>query len=105
MLTATANDHDITPVKGSARQLDGSPSDLLRPLDYPAVARCSTCGRAIGCRRWFRSDWTHLDQAGEDADDIERLARLAQGIEALTGADHDHAAALAGEIIRQAGRR
>ena len=34
----TSTSHEITPVAGSARQLDGTPADLARPMDYPVEA-------------------------------------------------------------------
>jgi hypothetical protein len=54
--------HDITPVKGSARQLDGTPADLTRPSHYPVEALCLVCGREIRCDRWLRSDWYHTGE-------------------------------------------
>jgi len=56
----TVTDHEIIPVKGSARQLDGTPADLTRPLDYPAEALCSECGRPVRCERWLRGKWVHI---------------------------------------------
>ena len=47
----TSTGHDITPVKGSARQLDGTPADLTRPSHYPIEALCLECGRPIRCER------------------------------------------------------
>ena len=54
--------HDITPVKGSVRQLDGTPADLCKPLDYPVEALCLECGRPIRCERWFTGEWVHIDR-------------------------------------------
>ena len=55
-------DHDITPVKGSARQPDGQPADLTRPLDYPAEALCLECGQPVRCERWFLAGWHHIER-------------------------------------------
>jgi len=33
VLSVIPGGHDITPVAGSARKLDGTPADLTRPLD------------------------------------------------------------------------
>jgi hypothetical protein len=54
--------HEITPVAGSARQLDGAPADLTSPLDFPAEALCLKCGHPIRCERWFLGNWWHIDQ-------------------------------------------
>jgi len=54
--------HDITPVKGSARQPDGTPADLTRPMDYPAEALCLECGQPVRCERWFRAGWRHIER-------------------------------------------
>lgn len=52
--------HDITPVKGSARQLDGTQADLTRPMSYPAEAVCTECGQPVRCDRWFLGSWWHI---------------------------------------------
>ena len=57
---ASLSGHHITPVIGSARQLDGTPADLTRPLDYPVEAVCLECGQPIRCERWFLCEWVHL---------------------------------------------
>jgi hypothetical protein len=54
--------HDITPVKGSARRLDGTPADRCKPLDYPVEAVCSECGQPVRCERWLRGDWHHIQR-------------------------------------------
>lgn len=59
---ADSNGHDITPVAGSARRLDGSPADLTRPLDYPVVAVCRECGQPVRCERWLLAGWRHIDR-------------------------------------------
>ena len=61
-LSNTSTSHDITSVKGSARQLDGTPADLTRPSHYPVEALCLECGQPIRCERWFRSEWVHLER-------------------------------------------
>ena len=58
--TAVASDHDITPVRGSARGLDGSPADLLKPSDYPIEAICLECGQPIRAERYYLSEWVHI---------------------------------------------
>jgi hypothetical protein len=60
MLAAARSEHHITPVKGSARQLDGTPADLTRPLDYPAEALCLECGRPVRAERYYFSEWVHI---------------------------------------------
>jgi len=55
-------DHAITPVKGSARRLDGTPADLLNPRDYPCEALCATCGGPVRCERFFLCEWVHIAQ-------------------------------------------
>jgi hypothetical protein len=60
MNSASLSDHTITPVKGSARQLDGTPADLNRPLDYPYEALCLECGQPVRCERWFLCSWVHI---------------------------------------------
>lgn len=60
-ISNTSTSHDITPVAGSARQLDGTPADLTRPLDYPCEAMCLECGGPIRCERWFTGEWYHLE--------------------------------------------
>ena len=54
--------HDITPVKGSARRLDGTPADLLNPRDYPSEALCLGCGQPIRTERYYLSEWVHIDR-------------------------------------------
>jgi hypothetical protein len=54
--------HDITPVRGSARQLDGTPADLTRPMSYPVEALCLECGQPIRCERWFLCSWVHIER-------------------------------------------
>jgi len=58
---SSSDAHEILPVPGSARQLDGSPADLTRPLDYPVEAVCSECGQPVRCERWFLGDWYHIE--------------------------------------------
>lgn len=53
--------HEITPARGSARQLDGTPADLTRPSHYPVEALCLVCGQPIRCERWFLSGWEHIE--------------------------------------------
>jgi hypothetical protein len=48
---SSSDAHEILPVPGSARQLDGSPADLTRPLDYPVEAVCSGCGQPVRVER------------------------------------------------------
>jgi hypothetical protein len=59
---ALGSGHDITPVKGSARQLDGTPADLTRPMSYPCEALSLECGQPIQCERWFLGPWRHLER-------------------------------------------
>jgi hypothetical protein len=54
--------HDITPVKGSARQLDGNSANLTRPSHYPVEALCLECGQPIRCERWFLGGWVHIER-------------------------------------------
>jgi hypothetical protein len=60
--------HEIIPVAGSARSLDGMPADLTRPLCYPVEALCMTCGRPVRCDRWLSltpgdaGAWEHIDR-------------------------------------------
>jgi hypothetical protein len=54
------SNHDITPVKGSARGLDGTPADLLDFRDYPCEALCLECGRPIRVERYWFDDWVHI---------------------------------------------
>ncbi len=54
--------HDITPLEGSARRLDGQPADLTRPTHYPVEAICAECGQPVRCERWFLSEWRHIDR-------------------------------------------
>ena len=58
----TSASHDITPVKGSARKLDGTPADLNKPMDYPVEAVCLECGRPIREERWFLGEWRHIER-------------------------------------------
>ena len=59
---ALGSGHDITPVRGSARQLDGTPADLTRPMDYPWDALYLVCGRPVRVERWFLGPWRHLER-------------------------------------------
>jgi hypothetical protein len=54
--------HDITPVKGSGRQLDGTLADLTRPMDFPVEALRLVCGLPIRCERWFLVEFRHIDR-------------------------------------------
>jgi hypothetical protein len=56
----TSTSHDITPLAGSACQLDGTLADLTRPTDYPIEALCLVCGQPIRCERWFLGRWEHI---------------------------------------------
>jgi hypothetical protein len=58
----TSTSHEITPVAGSPRQLDGTPADLTRPMDYPVEALCVVCGQPIRCERWFLGGWAHIER-------------------------------------------
>ena len=63
----TTSEHAITPVRGSARQLDGTPADLLNPADYPVEAICLECGQPVRCAQYFHlgtacPDWIHIEQ-------------------------------------------
>jgi len=53
-------DHEVTPVAGSARLLDGTPADLTRPPHYPCEAVCTECGGPVRCDRWFRASFYHI---------------------------------------------
>jgi hypothetical protein len=55
-----ADGHAITPLRGSARQLDGTPADLNRPVHYPVEAICLECGQPIRCERYFLAPWAHI---------------------------------------------
>jgi hypothetical protein len=55
--------HEITPVAGSARQLDGTPADLTRPSHYPVEGLCLECGQPIRCERFYLSEWRHIAPA------------------------------------------
>jgi hypothetical protein len=57
---AADNKHEITPVRGSARKLDGTRADLTRPMDYPVEALCVECGRPVRCDRWLLAEWRHI---------------------------------------------
>ncbi len=61
-MSSALSDHEIIPLPGSARQLDGAPADLTRPMDYPCEALCRECGRPVRCDRWFLSEWRHIDR-------------------------------------------
>jgi hypothetical protein len=61
LAVADGSDHEILPVPGSARQLDGAPADLLAPMDYPMEALCLACGRPVRCERWLMCEWRHID--------------------------------------------
>jgi hypothetical protein len=58
----TSTSHDITPVKGSARKLDGTPADLRNPHDYPVEAVCVECGQPIRCGHWLTGTWRHIER-------------------------------------------
>jgi hypothetical protein len=61
-VTEAHGGHVIEPSPGTAcRTRDGKPADLLSPLDYPVLAVCAECGRAIRCRRYLFADWIHVD--------------------------------------------
>ncbi len=62
MLAAVAQSdrHDITPVAGSVRRLDGSPADLGDATHYPVEAVCGECARPIRSDRFFRRTWYHV---------------------------------------------
>ena len=60
MLAELGGGHEIIPLKGSSRQLDGSPADLTKPLDYPVEALCLECGQPVRCERWFLCEWRHI---------------------------------------------
>jgi hypothetical protein len=56
------HDHEIVPKPGTARrERDGQPADIRNPLDYPATARCMTCGRRVRCGSWL-NDWYHTTE-------------------------------------------
>ncbi len=55
------SEHVITPVRGSARQPDGTPADLTKPMDYPVEALCAVCGGPVRCERWFLGEWVHIE--------------------------------------------
>ena len=66
-LARTTTDHDITPLKGSARRLSGAHADLTKPLDYPVEALCLECGQPVRCERWaafggIGGAWVHLEK-------------------------------------------
>lgn len=52
--------HTITPVKGSTRQMDGTPANLNLPSNYPVEALCLICSKPIRCERWFLCGWVHV---------------------------------------------
>jgi hypothetical protein len=58
-LALVHSDHHITPVRGSARKLDGTPADLTGPSHYPVTAECLECGQPIRDERWLLSQWRH----------------------------------------------
>jgi hypothetical protein len=56
-----SEDHDIVPKPGTVRrERDGKPGSLLRPLDYPLIAECISCGKWVRIQRWFQAEWTHV---------------------------------------------
>lgn len=67
-MLALVKDHDIVPLPGSARGLDGTPVDITRPLSFPAEALCSECGEPIRCERWLNiepgdaGEWRHISR-------------------------------------------
>jgi hypothetical protein len=65
--------HDITPVAGSARQLDGTPADLLRVTDYPVEALCLQCGQPVRCERYFLAGWAHIASFSNPQEDCRSL--------------------------------
>ena len=62
MTAHVGSDHAITPVPGSARQLDGQPASLLNPAHYPVEALCIECGRPIRVERYYLADWRHIER-------------------------------------------
>jgi hypothetical protein len=67
----TTTSHGIIPVKGSARQLDGTRADLTRPSHYPVEAVCLECGQPIRCERWFLGGWEHIKRFSNPEDGKE----------------------------------
>ena len=59
---SAGRDHAITPVRGSARTGDGTPADLLNPLDFPCEAVCLECGQPIRCERYYLCEWVHVER-------------------------------------------
>jgi hypothetical protein len=59
---STSAGHAITPVEGSARQLDGTPADLRNPYHYPAEAVCLECGQPVRIENWLTGTWRHLER-------------------------------------------
>lgn len=63
-LASSSLGHDIVPKPGTVRQAaTGQPGSLLRVLDYPLIAECMTCDRAIRIDLFFMADWYHIDSA------------------------------------------
>lgn len=60
-MASLVSNHAITPVRGSARRLDGLPANLMDPLDYPVEAICLECGKPIRTERFYSATWTHLE--------------------------------------------
>ena len=62
-LACATDDHEITPLAGSARRVrDGAPADLASPLDYPAEGVCLICGQPIRIERYFIGEWRHIER-------------------------------------------
>ena len=54
--------HSVTPVRGSARRLDGLPASLMNPRDYPVEALCAECGKPIRTEHFYSATWDHIDR-------------------------------------------
>lgn len=67
-LAASTTDHEITPLRASARRLGGAHADLMNPAHYPVEALCVQCGQPIRCERCViigavsGENWIHLDK-------------------------------------------
>jgi hypothetical protein len=62
-LACATDDHEITPLAGSARRVrDGTPADLTRPTDYPAEALCLECGQPVRIERFYFGEWRHIER-------------------------------------------
>jgi hypothetical protein len=59
---ALAGNHAITPVRGSARRVDGTPADLMNPRDYPVEALCLECGGPIRTEQFYSPGWDHIER-------------------------------------------